>query len=929
MGLVRRLVTEGVVCVLLKSSGLILNPKTILSYIMKLFLVVLFIASATSAPQHGSGRAVKSFADEFRAGLVNIPEGCSFISQSQETVNGVIKGEYTYEDPIGSRITVTYSVNVDGSNYVEKRKIVKAYGTDGASNLLTAEEVVRQVSTELRPTIIQIIRTTVESANVDLNNYGNLVEVILSQLKPVVQASVNNALATSPHDHLDENNLVRLILIELRPFVEEALRKEIIAHSPKVSEEDIVQIVIKQLENTVITVIKSAVASSKDDDLLKNQEKLVQTIVTQLRPVVLQSVKSAIVANNAQQYNAQSLTGRIVKELTPFVRRGVGNQILELQKQQQATASKIVTSVIQDLRPIIIRIIRESVRNYKGDLSKYGNLVETILTQLRPVVLAEVRRALATSTDPGHSHLKADDLTEKIMLRLRGFVEEGVQEQVKILQEEAGIGHDQVVESVITSLRPIIIRVIRQTVRSSNADLTQYNNLVKTIITQLRPVVLSEVSKAISSSPKFSHLNARELTEEILLKITPFVREAVSQQIKELEAENRVTPEEIVDNIIAQLKPITIKVIKQTVHGKNGADINDEEGLVQTIVRQLRPVVFAQVSAAIKANNANYDAQSMSNQIVQRLIPFIREGVRREVEIEKGKNQSTLVQDIINKLNPHIDDTIHTALGGGQVTTLEVSQESTVLTNVLGKLRSIILNAVNIVMGRLQASGEAHTLSIDALIAKVNAEIKNQLLIQLLGDEVSGLFGGKDASEDLLNALLQKLLPRIDAMIRQMIQQWRISNPHNPTFSSSQQSQVISGVVSSLRGQVEASTNSFLSQSPNSIRDSAVVEAIIGQYQPTIISTLQGNRIIQQVFANANFASSDAYEALLNQIMQRLRAIILQVIRAYRASQVVITTTPKPAGNAIVNIFGTGGANSVQVETPNYQYDYTHDKKRK
>ena len=286
-----------------------------------------------------------------------------------------------------------------------------------------------------------------------------------------------------------------------------------------------------------------------------------------------------------------------------------------------------------------------------------------------------------------------------------------------------------------------------------------------------------------------------------------------------------------------------------------------------------------------------------------------------------------MVQDIINKLNPHIDDTIHTALGGGQVTTLEVSQESTVLSNVLGKLRSIILNAVNIVMGRLQASGEAHTLSIDALIAKVNAEIKNQLLIQLLGDEVSGLFGGKEASEDLLNALLQKLLPRIDAMIRQMIQQWRISNPHNPTLSSSQQSQVISGVVSSLRGQVEASTNSFLSQSPNSIRDSAVVEAIIGQYQPTIISTLQGNRIIQQVFANANFASSDAYEALLNQIMQRLRTIILQVIRTYRASQVVVTTA-KPA-NAVVSIFGTGGANSVQVETPNYQYDYTHDKKRK
>ena len=166
----------------------------------------------------------------------------------------------------------------------------------------------------------------------------------------------------------------------------------------------------------------------------------------------------------------------------------------------------------------------------------------------------------------------------------------------------------------------IIISVITKTVRNTNTDLSQYDNLVQTIINQLRPVVLSATTNAIASAPKNSHLNARALTEEILIKITPFVREAVQQEIKKVEAENRVTPEEIVDNIIAQLKPITIKVIKQTVHGKNGADINDEEGLVQTIVRQLRPVVFAQVSAAIKANNANYDAQSMSNQIVQRLV---------------------------------------------------------------------------------------------------------------------------------------------------------------------------------------------------------------------------------------------------------------------------------------------------------------------
>ena len=86
--------------------------------------------------------------------------------------------------------------------------------------------------------------------------------------------AVNSALASSPHGHLDENDLVNRIIIALRPFVEESLRKEIVAHTPKVSQEDIVQIVIKQLENTVITVIKSAVSQSKESDLLSNQDRL-------------------------------------------------------------------------------------------------------------------------------------------------------------------------------------------------------------------------------------------------------------------------------------------------------------------------------------------------------------------------------------------------------------------------------------------------------------------------------------------------------------------------------------------------------------------------------------------------------------------------------------------------------------------------------
>ena len=338
--------------------------------------------------------------------------------------------------------------------------------------------------------------------------------------------------------------------------------------------------------------------------------------MVQLRPVVLQAVKRALDASNIHGFDENSLTGKVIVALTPFVRRGVGAQIAELEAQKKANAGEIVTSVITDLRPIIVRIIKESVRNYKGDLSKYGNLVESILGQLRPVVLAEVKRALETTHYKG---LDAEDLTTKIIAQLRAFVEEGVQEQVRLLQQELQNSADQVVESVITTLKPIVPRIIKGTVKSSNADLSQYDNLVQTIISQLRPVVLKEVTRALATSHLDGKINAGELTQRIIVRLTPLVQEGVQERLREIELENKITPDEIVDNVIAQLKPITIKVVHETViNAKN--DIDDEEELLQTIVKQLRPVVLAQVTSAIRANNADYNAQELSNKIVARLV---------------------------------------------------------------------------------------------------------------------------------------------------------------------------------------------------------------------------------------------------------------------------------------------------------------------
>merc|ERR1711899_442617 len=463
MGLDRRSVTEGVVCVLWVSSRLILITSKILSDIMKLLLVLIFVAGTQSAPgpQH-------TFADEFRAGLIKVPEGCTFLSQSQEMVGNLIKGEYTYQDPIGSKITVTYQVNRDGTDYVERRKIIKGYATDGQEKKITADQIVNQVVTELKPTVITVIKTTVANSKVDLKTYGNLVQVILPQLKPVVPAAVNNALATSPHDHLDANELITRILEKLRPFVEEALRKEVLAQKPEFTEDDIVKEVEEALEPTIISVISGAVRNSKDKSLFSDkasQEKLVQTIVTQLQPVVLQAVQRALDVHNSNGFDAKSLTVRIIRELTPHVREGV---IAEIRRLEQ-------------------------------ELSKYGNLVETILAQLRPVVLAQVKAALANSEYA--NLLDAKEMTEEIIRRLRLVVEQGVKEQARLeaLRREAELKrtHDDIVAKIIAELRPIMIKVIRQTVTSSNAIIDDEEKLVQVIVRQLRPVVFAQVTTAI------------------------------------------------------------------------------------------------------------------------------------------------------------------------------------------------------------------------------------------------------------------------------------------------------------------------------------------------------------------------------------------------------------------------------------------------
>merc|ERR1719361_3133032 len=127
-------------------------------------------------------------------------------------------------------------------------------------------------------------------------------------------------------------------------------------------------------------------------------------------------------------------------------------------------------------------------------------------------------------------------------------------------------------------------------------DLSKYGNLVETILAQLRPVVLAQVKAALANSEYANLLDAKEMTEEIIRRLRPVVEQGVN-----------------------------------------------EEALVQVIVRQLRPVVFAQVTTAIKINNAPFDPEELTNDIIVELLPIVRAGVIEEIAKVKGESHAGIV----------------------------------------------------------------------------------------------------------------------------------------------------------------------------------------------------------------------------------------------------------------------------------------------
>merc|ERR1712156_387408 len=160
--------------------------------------------------------------------------------------------------------------------------------------------------------------------------------------------------------NLDANDLADEIMLQLTPFVKTALQQEVEKAESTLSEAEVVQIIITDLRPTVIKVIQATVGATKN---LGNTDELLQTILRQMRPVVLNAAQNALQTSPvAGNIDANSLTNRVISQMTGFV-------------------TQTVTTL---------------VGNRVGDLE--NSVVKQVTTELRPVVLGEVRNALKTST---------------------------------------------------------------------------------------------------------------------------------------------------------------------------------------------------------------------------------------------------------------------------------------------------------------------------------------------------------------------------------------------------------------------------------------------------------------------------------------------------------------------------------------------------
>merc|ERR1712045_100923 len=282
-----------------------------------------------------------------------------------------------------------------------------------------------------------------------------------------------------------------------------------------------------------------------------------------------------------------------------------------------------------------------------------NEVVEQVITQLRPVVLAEVNNALQSST----YQLNAESLTDRIVTELRPFVLQALKAEVeKIRKVKTEQIQAQVTTQVVTDLESNIVDVIKETVSAEGADLDDTKSLVQLIIERLRPAIFEAVKKALQSES--FEVDADDLTIRIIIEITPFVETGVKEEVIKQKEQN----EGLIKTLSDRLGPAIINTIQ-------GLDFNPKisEDMRAEILRVIPPrmtsAIRSKVSALPSADFQNFPESILVERIVADLqgdiINVLRADAKYSVVIEQ-KGFGELMQDLISILRPIIMQEIQT-----------------------------------------------------------------------------------------------------------------------------------------------------------------------------------------------------------------------------------------------------------------------------
>merc|ERR1711935_615946 len=649
---------------------------------------------------------------------------CTCLTRTEETVGGLIKGVYSYVDPVGSLIEVTYSMNIDKTNYMEERKVMKNYVNSQATGGLTIQQVVDRVMKDLTPTVIEVVKVTVRgNSEFDLSSSaarGKLVLRILTQVRPVVFQIVTEVLEITSTTYLDAGELTETIMVQLKPIIELGVSEEsekVLNQQLGVQKNNLVLQISTELKPTIISIIKATVAQSD----LSNLDGLLEAILKQLRPVVLRACEAGLAASSLN-LDANELADEIMIQITPFVSSSLEQ---EAQKASALSEDQVVQIIITDLKPTVIKVIQATVKSESVDLGDHDLLLKTILRQMRPVVLNAAQTALLTSQVGGN--IDANSLADKVILQMTSFVRAALEQEVRGQVENL---ENQVVKQVTTELRPTVIQVVQATVSSSSVDTSDSSKLLETILAQLRPVVLNEVK--------------------------------------------------------TEIQPAVLKVIEGTV-GASGVNLNNPQDLVELIISQLRPVVFKAVIKVLQGQSyqnigGNIDPQKLTIRIIIELTPTITTGVQQQVEVVKKEN-SGLIKELSDNLGPAIINSIK-GLKGDR-TPQDLADEIVRVTPP--KLQPGIKTKVNNLMREPGNKDLANSVLVDRVLAGSQGDIINAIKAVDRYKVVLNKPGFGD--------IMQRIMAALRVMIEREIGVFRLNNIPKPTVAP-----VPSGSLSNIFG---------------------------------------------------------------------------------------------------------------------------------